>query len=53
MRKPYSWAELAVELGMTPEKTEAGTFMDPRSIGLSAEPHGRSLTVIADHVTTE
>lgn len=48
-----SAAELAKELGTTPEATVSGTFLDPRTIWLSAEPRGSSLTISAGYVTTE
>jgi hypothetical protein len=46
-------AALAEELGTTPETTVSGTFLDPRTSWLSAEPRGRSLTISAGYVTAE
>jgi hypothetical protein len=48
-----SVAELAEELGTTPQTTVPGTILDPRNIRLSAEPKGSVLMVIADYVSSE
>lgn len=41
--------DLAVELGVTPNECVMGSFLDPRSVSLSAESRGEQLLVRADY----
>lgn len=46
-------AELAEEMGATPQLTIPGSFLDPRTIWVSARPIGSVLTLTADYWSGE